>query len=154
MALYLVRLKQSTETLERLIDKPEDRRPVAEALAKALGGKLHGYWYAFGEYDVVVIAELPDNVAAATLVSKIAASGAWSGGETTVLHTIEEMLEATRTPAASSTARPARAAERPAPAACSHHHPRHRAPDPTLGGGPHEPCERLPRALWRNTPAM
>jgi hypothetical protein len=33
-------------------------------------------------------------VAAATLVSKIAASGAWSGGETTVLHTIEEMLEA------------------------------------------------------------
>jgi uncharacterized protein with GYD domain len=94
MALYLLRLKQSPATFQRLIDKPEDRRPAAQAIAEALGGRLHGYWYAFGEYDVVVLAELPDNVAAATLVSRIAASGAWSGGETTVLLTIEEMLEA------------------------------------------------------------
>jgi uncharacterized protein with GYD domain len=94
MALYLIRLKQSPETFQRMIDQPEDRRPIAEALAKAAGGKIHGYWYAFGEYDIVVLAELPDNVAAATLVSKVAASGAWSGGETTVLLTVDEMLDA------------------------------------------------------------
>lgn len=94
MPVYLVRLKQSPETFARLIEKPEDRRPVAQALAEKLGGSVHGYWYAFGEYDIVVLAELPDNVALATLISKIAASGAWSGGETTVLLTVEEMVEA------------------------------------------------------------
>lgn len=94
MPLYLTRLKQSTETFERLIANPEDRRPAARALVEAAGGTLHGYWYAFGEHDVVVLIELPDNVAAAALIAKIAASGAWSGGETTVLLTVEEMVEA------------------------------------------------------------
>jgi uncharacterized protein with GYD domain len=92
--MYLVRLKQSPATFQRLIEKPEDRRPAADAIAAAVGGKIHGYWYAFGEHDVVVLAEMPDNVAVATLISKIAASGAWSGGETTVLLTVDEMVEA------------------------------------------------------------
>jgi uncharacterized protein with GYD domain len=94
MPLYLIRLKQAPATFERLIASPEDRRPAAEALLSQAGGKLHGYWYAFGEYDVLVIVELPDNVAVAALVSKLAASGAWSGGETTPLLTVEEMLKA------------------------------------------------------------
>ena len=96
MPLYLTRLKQSPETFRHLVDDPEDRRPAARALVEAVGGTLHGYWYAFGEHDVVVLIELPDNVSAAALISRIAASGAWSGGETTVLLTVEEMLEAYR----------------------------------------------------------
>jgi uncharacterized protein with GYD domain len=94
--MYLVRLKQAPETFQRLIDNPEDRRPPAAALIEAVGGKLHGYWYAFGEYDVVVLGEFPDNASCAALVSRIAASGAWSGGETTVLLTVEEAVEAFR----------------------------------------------------------
>ena len=94
MPMYLVRLKQAPETFRRMIAKPEDRREAANALARSVGGSMHGYWYAFGEHDVIALAELPDNVAAASLVSTLAASGAWSGGETTVLLTVEEMLEA------------------------------------------------------------
>jgi uncharacterized protein with GYD domain len=94
MPHYLVRLKQSPEAFARLIANPEDRRPVASALVEAAGGKLHDYWYAFGEYDVIVHVEVPDNVTAAALISKLAASGAWTGGETTVLVTVDEMLEA------------------------------------------------------------
>jgi uncharacterized protein with GYD domain len=96
MPLYLIQLKQSPETFKRLVKDPEDRRPAATALIEAVGGKLQGYWYAFGEYDVLVLAELPDNVTAAALISKIAASGAWSGGQTTVLLTVDEMVEAYR----------------------------------------------------------
>jgi uncharacterized protein with GYD domain len=92
--LYLIRLKQSAETSTRLIEKPEDRREAARALIEAGGGSLEGYWYAFGEHDVVVLTEFPDNVSAAAILSKVAASGAWSGGETTVLLTVEEMVEA------------------------------------------------------------
>ena len=51
-------------------------------------------WYAFGEYDVLALVEMPDNVSAASVISSVAASGAWSGGETTVLLSVEEMLEA------------------------------------------------------------
>ena len=96
MPLYLVRLKQSHETFASLVASPEDRRPAASALIESAGGKLHGYWYAFGEYDVVVLAEFPDNISGAAVLARVAASGAWSGGETTVLLTVEEMLQAFR----------------------------------------------------------
>jgi uncharacterized protein with GYD domain len=94
MAHYLIRLKQSPETFQRLIASPEDRRSAAKALVEAGGGSLEGYWYAFGEHDVVVLAQFPDNVAAASVITRVAASGAFAGGETTVLMTVEEMLEA------------------------------------------------------------
>lgn len=94
MALYLIRLKQAPATFQRMIDKPEDRRPVVSKTLEGAGGKLHGMWYAFGEYDVLALVEMPDNVSAASVISSVAASGAWSGGETTVLLSVEEMLEA------------------------------------------------------------
>lgn len=36
--------------------------------AGVYSGKFHGYWYAFGDYDVYALIEAPDNVAAATLL--------------------------------------------------------------------------------------
>jgi uncharacterized protein with GYD domain len=94
MPFYLIRLKQSPETFRKLIEKPEDRRTTVAPMLEKAGGKLHGVWYAFGEHDVVALAELPDNVTAASLMSTLAASGAFSGGETTVLLTVEEMIDA------------------------------------------------------------
>jgi uncharacterized protein with GYD domain len=94
MALYLIRLKQSPETFKNLIAKPEDRRTTIAPLLELAGGKLHGLWYAFGEYDVLALCEAPDNVTAASVITTVAASGAFSGGETTVLLTVEEMVEA------------------------------------------------------------
>jgi uncharacterized protein with GYD domain len=94
MALYLIRLKQSPAAFQHMIEHPEDRRPAFAKTLEASGGELHGAWYAFGEYDVVALVEMPDNVAMASVISSMAASGAWSGGETTVLLSIEEMLDA------------------------------------------------------------
>jgi uncharacterized protein with GYD domain len=96
MPMYLVRFSYSPETWARLLASPEDRRePVAGAF-EAAGGKLHGLWYAFGDADGYVLGELPDATAAASTLVKIAASGALSDVSTTVLLTVEEMLEALR----------------------------------------------------------
>ncbi len=66
------------------------RRKAAEDIAKALGGKVEAFYFAFGESDAFVIADLPDAGSAAALSLAVNASGAVTG-KTTVLLTPEEM---------------------------------------------------------------
>jgi uncharacterized protein with GYD domain len=94
MPVYLMRFSYTPETWARLIQTPEDRRDAARAYIEQVGGSLHGFWYGFGEYDGYAILEAPDNVSAAGVVLAIAAGGALSSVETTVLMTVDEMLEA------------------------------------------------------------
>jgi uncharacterized protein with GYD domain len=63
-------------------------------LLEAAGGKLHGYWYAFGDHDGYVLGEAPDNTAMASALVTVAGSGAFGALSTTVLVTVEEMLDA------------------------------------------------------------
>ena len=51
MPFYLMRFSYTPEARARLIKRPEDRREVGRAVIEKLGGKLHGFWYAFGEHD-------------------------------------------------------------------------------------------------------
>ncbi len=51
MTLYLTRFSYTPETWARLAEKPEDRRDAARQYIESVGGTLHGFWYAFGEYD-------------------------------------------------------------------------------------------------------
>jgi uncharacterized protein with GYD domain len=97
MSLYLMRFSYTPETWSRLIQNPEDRRNAARSYIEPLGGKLHGFWYGFGEYDAYAIFEAPDNVSAAGFVLAIGAGGALAKVETTVLMTVEETLEALAT---------------------------------------------------------
>src|SRR5215210_2289576 len=94
MSIYLMRFSYTPETWSRLIQNPEDRRDAARAYIEKVGGSLIGFWYGFGEYDGYSIVEAPDNASAAAYVLAIAAGGALSKVETTVLMTVEETLEA------------------------------------------------------------
>src|SRR5438093_9675416 len=94
MALYLTRFSYTPETWARLMKKPEDRREAARKYIEAVGGKLQGFWYAFGEYDGYTLWEAPDNVAMAAVSVALSGGGALSKCETTVLLTVEETLEA------------------------------------------------------------
>ena len=96
MALYLTRFSYTPETWARLIGNPEDRRKAAQQYIESVGGRLQGFWYAFGEYDGYTLWEAPDNVAMAAVALAIAGGGALSSFETTVLLTVEETLEALR----------------------------------------------------------
>ncbi len=94
MALYLTRFSYTPETWARLAANPEDRREAARRYIESVGGKLHGFWYAMGEYDGYNIWEAPDNVSMAAVAIAISGGGALSKFETTVLVTVEETLHA------------------------------------------------------------
>ena len=51
MPFYLTRFSYTPETWARLIKNPEDRRIAAQRYIESVGGKLHGFWYAFGDHD-------------------------------------------------------------------------------------------------------
>ena len=94
MTMYLTRFSYTPETWKRLIANPEDRRQAATAYIESVGGKLHGFWYAYGSHDGVNLWEAPDNVSMAAAVLAIGSGGAVTNLETTVLMTVEETMEA------------------------------------------------------------
>jgi uncharacterized protein with GYD domain len=96
MAFYLTRFSYTSETWARLTKNPEDRREAARKYIESVGGKLHGFWYAFGEYDGYCLWEAPDNVSMSTVAIAISGGGALSKFETTPLLTVEETLDALR----------------------------------------------------------
>jgi len=96
MPLYLSRFSYTPETWARLIGNPEDRRQAAQSYIESVGGRLHGFWYAFGEHDGYTLWEAPDNVSMAAVSLAISGGGALSSLETTVLLTVDETLEALR----------------------------------------------------------
>jgi uncharacterized protein with GYD domain len=96
MPMYLTRFSYTPETWARLSKHPEDRRTAARAYIESVGGTLHGFWYAFGEYDGYTLWEAPDNVSMAAVSLALSGGGAISKSHTTVLMTVEETLAALR----------------------------------------------------------
>lgn len=94
MPLYLSRFSYTPETWARLIGHPEDRSKAAQSYIESVGGKLHGFWYAFGTHDGYNLWEAPDNVSMAAVALAIGGGGALDSFETTVLLSIEETLDA------------------------------------------------------------
>ena len=94
MPIYLTRFNYTPATWAKLIVKPEDRRKAAQSYIESVGGKLHGFWYAFGTHDGYTLWEAPDNASMAAVVLAITSGGAIGSVETTVLLTIEETIDA------------------------------------------------------------
>jgi uncharacterized protein with GYD domain len=76
-------------------DGGSKRRAAAKTLIESLGGKLEALYYAFGETDVIAVADLPDNAAAAAASLTISGSGSLRG-KITVLLTPEEVDHAVK----------------------------------------------------------
>ena len=94
MPLYLTRFSYTPATWAKMIENPEDRREAARQYIESVGGKLHGFWYAFGERDGYNLGEAPDNVSMAATALAIGAGGALASVETTVLLSVEDTLAA------------------------------------------------------------
>lgn len=97
MPYYLARAKLSQKFMNALVERPEDRFVKTTKLLKNIGGRLHYYFFSFGDYDIVLIYELPDNVTAASLSMVLGAAGTVTEVETTPLLTMEEAIVAMRT---------------------------------------------------------
>ena len=96
MALFLTRFSYTPETWARLTKNPEDRREAARTYIESVGGKLHGFWYAFGSHDGYNLWEAPDNVSMAAVAIAISGGTALSKFETIPLLTVDETLDALR----------------------------------------------------------
>ena len=71
------------------------RREAVEKALKGLGGTVEAFYYAFGDTDVFVIVDLPDNVS--TLAASLVINAAGTAKvKTTVLVTPEEVDEAAK----------------------------------------------------------
>lgn len=93
MPYYLYQAAYTPEAWATQIKNPQNVQERVQAVMEQNGGKVIGIWYAFGEYDIVGIAEYPDNVSAATVSVVFAAGGALKAAKTTPLMTIEEGLQ-------------------------------------------------------------
>src|ERR671924_228689 len=96
MPLYLGRFSYTTDAMKALLNEPQDRSAAAREVADSLGGKLLGFWYAFGEFDGVFLMEAPDNASAAALAMAVGAGGGVFGIETPGLLDLDEAPGAMR----------------------------------------------------------
>ena len=96
MAIYLSKFSYTPETWTKLVANPEDRREAAKSYIESVGGKLHGFWYAFGTHDGYTLWEAPDNVSMAVVALALSGGGALSSLETTVLLSVDETMDALR----------------------------------------------------------
>jgi len=96
MTRYLFQAADTSEARATQARHSQNRVEVIRPVFECLGGRLEWVYYAFGEYDVVVTAEMPDNVSATAIALATTASGAFKICMTTLLMTIEEGLEAMR----------------------------------------------------------
>ena len=91
MPKYLVRATYTTKGIQGVIaDSASGRRSDVTAAINAAGGTVEAFYFAFGEDDVIFIADLPSNITIAAATIAAAASGALRV-RTTVLLTVEEV---------------------------------------------------------------
>jgi uncharacterized protein with GYD domain len=93
MAYYMMQVAYTPEALATMVKNPQDRAAAVRPVFERLGGHLHSAFLAFGEYDSVMIVEMPDNVNAAACSLAMSAGGAVKAFKTTTLMTVEEMIE-------------------------------------------------------------
>src|SRR5215471_18899739 len=94
MPHYLMQVGYTPEAWKALVKKPEDRIKAIRPIVENLGGKIESAYFAFGDYDVLIIAEFPQNVNAAAFSLAAAAGGAVRTFKTTPLLAISEGLGA------------------------------------------------------------
>ena len=96
MSKYLVQANYVGEGIKGLLKEGgSSRRAVVEKLFKSMGGTVEAFYYAFGDTDLYVIADLPDDATAAALVLTVTSTGTVTC-KTTVLMTPEEIDEAAK----------------------------------------------------------
>src|SRR2546421_9707626 len=84
MPLYMYQAAYTPESWAAQLKNPQNRvEAVGRAACEAVGGKLIGGWYCFCEYDLVIIADVPDNESKSAIAMAIAAGGALQAGKTT-----------------------------------------------------------------------
>jgi len=89
-----VQASYTTTAWNKLVQRPENRMEALKPVIERLDGRLLAWYYTFGDYDVVVIFEVPSNVNAAAVSMAIMGSGAVKDLKTSALMSPDEGFDA------------------------------------------------------------
>jgi uncharacterized protein with GYD domain len=96
MALYMYQASYTAKSMAAQLKEPQDPAgPISSALEE-VGATLLVAGFPFGEYDVLVVYEAPDDVTAASVAMAVAAAGEVKSAKTTRLLSGQEWLESLR----------------------------------------------------------
>ena len=96
MAHYALQAAYTPLGWAALLKDPQHRLEAIKPVIERLGGTVVNGWFMFGDYDLLVICELPDNISAAALSMAISAGGAVQAAKIAPLMSFEDGLEAMR----------------------------------------------------------
>jgi uncharacterized protein with GYD domain len=95
MSLSMYQFAYTPESWAAQVKKPANRiETVGRAVCEAAGGKFVGGWLCFGEYDALLIADVPDMESMTAIALAVAAGGAIKSSKTTALMTGAQGMEA------------------------------------------------------------
>jgi uncharacterized protein with GYD domain len=94
MPTYMVQASYTTTAWNKLVQRPENRMEALAPVIERLDGRLLSWYYTFGDYDVVVIFEVPSSINAAAVSMAIAGSGAVKELKTALLMSPDEGFDA------------------------------------------------------------
>ena len=94
MPLYMTQVSYTPDVWARQMEDPKAQANALGDMLRRAGCKMVSFYYAFGDYDAVLITEAPDNVTIASVLIAAAGGGALSSLRSTVLMTADEGVEA------------------------------------------------------------
>jgi uncharacterized protein with GYD domain len=96
MALYMYQASYTAKSMAAQLKEPRDPVEVIKPTLEDLGATILVAAFPFGEYDLLVVYEAPDDMTAASVAMAIAAAGEVKSAKTTRLLSGQEWLESLR----------------------------------------------------------
>lgn len=93
MSKYAIFFSLTSDAAARFVENPEDRKGPVSQLAEGTGGRLEAFYWMFGKHDGLVIVELPDSDAAASIALAVTSSGAFAKYETHELIESDKIIQ-------------------------------------------------------------
>ena len=96
MPLYMVQASYTPQALAAMTKNPQDRSQAIRPLVEGAGGQLRDVFFCQGDYDIVVLFEVPDAEAANAVALAAVGAGHLKTYKTTPLFTAQEIMSAMR----------------------------------------------------------
>jgi len=96
MALYMYQASYTAKSMATQLKEPQDPVAGIKSALEDVGAEIVVAGFPFGEYDVLIVYEAPDDMTAASVAMAVAAAGEVKSGKTTRLLSGHEWLESLR----------------------------------------------------------
>src|SRR6516225_8240435 len=93
MALYMYQASYTAKSMAAQLTEPHDPVEAIRPALEDVGAEMIVAGFPFGEYDLLIVYEAPDDMTAASVAMAVAAAGEVKSGKTTRLLSGQEWLE-------------------------------------------------------------